>query len=147
MVKGFVFTFDAALAAVLAITLLVIAVNLPSINTGTYFGKSQLYSVGTDFVAILDQNNTFDSYIGKDSTYISNNMQNHLTVLPPNYCANVSIYMYSYSSGFSLDSGNPFIITKTGCNTPTSDVVRIKRIFMSYSPEKYGKVEIAMWLK
>jgi hypothetical protein len=147
MTKGFIFTLDAALASVLALVLLIVILNLTPINTGSNLGKLQLASLGNDFLSVLDQNSTFDSYASGSLDPVTD-LQNHLTILPPNYCANVSIFVYDYSSGnFVLDAQHSANITKTDCTAPTTEPVKVKRIFLSFNPEKYGKAEMVVWLK
>src|SRR3990172_10898756 len=140
MRKGFIFTFDAALAAALAVVLFVVALTLPSINTGAYFGKLQLVSIGNDFLAVLEQNKTFDGYVDQSQAYVTGDIQNHLITLPPNYCANVTVSTYDYSvssTTFVLD--DQYNVTRTGCTVSTKDTVGVKRVFITFTPEKYGK--------
>lgn len=147
MIKGIVFTFDAALAAVLAVVLLAVVVSLQPTNTGTYYGKLQLASIGNDFLAVLDQNSTFDSYMGGGPVDPTADLQGYLATLPPNYCASVSVLAFSYlGGGFSADS-HTFTVTRIGCTSSTADVVEVKRVFISNSPEIYGRVDMVLWLK
>src|SRR3990172_4981601 len=82
----------------------------------------------------------FDSYVNKEQSFVSNDLQNHLSILPPNFCANVIVSTYDFSGGsFVID--DVYNVTKTGCIFSQSEVAKAKRVFMSVDPEKYGKVE------
>src|SRR3990172_2482832 len=149
MTKGFIFTLDAALAAVLGIVLLFIALNLSSVNTGGYFGKLQLASAGNDFLAVLEQTGVFDKDIGSQS--YENNLEGQLSfrmtdLLPPNYCANISVYVYKFSNGFVLDK-QVINVTKsvfTGCPSSAPEYVNVKRSFLTFDPEYYGKIDMLL---
>jgi hypothetical protein len=146
MTKGFVLTLDAVLAAISALLLSVLIMSTLSATNINYYDHQALSGVGNDLLAIMDLTGIFDTYTDESVGNIEIDLANHLTVLPVNYCGNMTVSIYSYSSRFQLDKQGSAI--KSGCAySKDKDISKVKRLYVDFDDLKYGLSEIELWLK
>lgn len=143
MSKGIILTSDAFLAVFTTATLLAIVVGLLGMNPPVPYDKQQLASIGNDLLSVLQQNKTFNDYINDPAA--GSKLATQLQILPVNYCGNVTLTIYKYSSGFVVD-GTPINAATFGC-VRGQEIVKVKRIFMDYKKARYGMAEMELWLK
>jgi hypothetical protein len=148
MHKGFVFTMDAIVASFIVIFALGIIIVLTTTTSNLPFDKLQLDSIGNDFLAVLERNGTFISYIGKSQDFVSNDMQsNQYPLLPVQYCANTTIKVYKWQTG-SFGSGpeTTYNVVRTDC-APTYERTRVKRMDAAFGSAQFLLIEMELWLK
>ncbi len=142
--KGFVFTLDAVMAAITAVVMSFIIVNLLSVNTGNFSEREQLSSFGNDILAVLQQEGTLKDYVQQSASTVNSDLQTQMQVFPSQFCGNITLSVYKYQSGFVLE--DIFNATKTGCSK-VNDIVKVKRIFTNNDKDRYGLAELELWLK
>lgn len=142
MNKGIILTSDALLAAFTTAIMLTVIVGLLSVNPPIPFDKQQLESIGNDFLSVLQQDKTLNSYIGDSQA--DSKLLSQLQLLPDQYCANVTLKIYRYQSDFLIDETHNAV--KAGC-IKGQELTKVKRIFVDYKKDRFGLAEMELWLK
>jgi len=148
MTKGFALTLDAIMATTVAFAIVIAIINMLPLASTNYFDKQQLESIGNDFLAVMDLSGKFRSYIGQSASQVNLDLGQQLQILPQTYCGNVTVKIYSGSIGpplaFSLQGTyNNF----TSSCTRKQEITKVKRIFVKFDPQRFGLVELELWLK
>ncbi len=143
MAKGFVFTIDALLAALLAAAFLsAMAAILNKENPAEL--QTQPLNFGNDFLAVLNNDKTLEKYLALGEGEVRNDMSEQLKLLPQQYCANFTVYKYkTEGAGFALEKT---FNSNTGCFS-SNEKVRVKRAFVNFKKQRLGIAEIDMWVK
>ncbi len=171
MTKGFVLTLDAVLAAIVALTISALIMGMLAVSDINYYEYQGLTSVGNDLLAILDLTGKFNEYTDKTVAEGNADLKSQLNVLPTHYCANATVRLYDSNGGFTLYK--KFNATKSGClelgdclqkkgcggggcggkeeeeciEEVKGDFTKVKRIYVDFDNEKFGLVEVELWLK
>ena len=144
MPKGFVLTLDAALATIIVLVSgLAVAVLLLSGEQGS-LARLNSYTLGSDFLLALDKSGKLSDYVGKPEGVVNDDLKQQLSVLPQQYCGNVTLNVYKEQSGFVLDKSYGAV---SDCAPPRQDFSRVKRIFVNFDKERFGLALIDMWLR
>lgn len=148
MTKGFVLTLDAIIAMTVAISISAIIINTVHTSSVNYFDKQQLAGIGYDLLAVLDLSGKFSSYIGMGESQVEKDLGQQLQLLPQRYCGNITVSIYEGDIGppVTFDSENTFNNFTDEC-TKKQDVTKVKRIFVNHDPQKFGLVELELWLR
>jgi len=148
MTKGFVLTMDAIMATTIAVVIVIAIVNMLPLASTNYFDKQQLESIGNDFLAVMDLSGKFRSYIGQAASQVNQDLGLQLQILPQTYCGNVTVKIYSGNIGppttFTLE--NSYNNLTAGC-IKKQEIIKTKRIFVNFDPQKFGLVEFELWLR
>jgi len=148
MTKGFVLTLDAFIAIITAVAMSAVIINIIYTGTVSYFDKQQLGGIGYDLLAVLDLSEKFSSYMGMGESQVETDLGQQLQLLPQRYCGNITVSVYAGDIGppvnFNLeDAYNNFT---DGC-TKKQEITKVKRIFVNHDPQKFGFVELELWLR
>jgi len=150
MTKGFVLTMDAALALTTALLMIAVIIGITFTSQISYLDEQQLYGIGNDFLAIMDLSKNFSAYISPGGLNPTIDIGQKLDqLLPKNYCGNVTVSIYSISGNpptIQFDSPTIYRNTSSNC-VKTSDLVKLKRIFVSFDPPRFGLAEMELWLR
>jgi len=148
MTKGFVLTLDAFIAIITAVAISAVIINVIYVGGVSYFDKQQLAAIGYDLLAVLDLSKKFSSYIGMGGSQVEIDLGQQLQVLPQRYCGNISVSIYTGDIGppvdFTLE--NVYNNLTDGC-TKNQEITKVKRIFVNHDPQKFGFVELELWLR
>jgi hypothetical protein len=145
MSKGFVLTLDAVLAAVTALIISAAIVTIIAFGGVNYFDRLQLSNTGNDLLAVLDLSGKLSGYVDGSEIQVEEDLQDRLLLLPFQYCGNITVNIYKYQSEeFVLDKD--YNAVSIGC-TKDIEATKVKRLFVNTNKQKYGLVELEMWLK
>lgn len=148
MTKGFVLTLDAFIAIITAVAISAVIINVIYTGAVSYFDKQQLSAIGYDLLAVLDLNEKFSSYIGMSESQAETDLGQQLQLLPQRYCGNITVSIYTGDMGppvdFTLE--NAYNNFTDGC-TKNQEITKVKRIFINHDPQKFGFVELELWLR
>ena len=148
MTKGFALTLDAVMATTVAVAIVIAIINMFPLTSVNYFDKQQLASIGNDFLAVMDLSGKFRSYIGQTSSQINKSLGEELQLLPKTYCGNVTVKIYTGNIGppITFTLGNTYNNFTSGC-IRKQEITKTKRIFVNFDPQRFGYVELELWLK
>lgn len=148
MTKGFVLTLDAFIAIITAFAISAVIINIIYTGGVSYFDKQQLASIGYDILAVLDLTEKFSSYIGMGGSQVETDLGQQLQLLPQRYCGNITISVYTGDIGppINFDLENTYSNFTDGC-TKNQEITKVKRIFVNHDPQKFGFVELELWLR
>ncbi len=150
MPKGFVLTMDAILALSVAIIMSGVIIGIISLSQGVdYSINQQLFYIGNDFLAVMDFSGKLKGYIGQPDSSANPDIGQQLQLLPNQYCGDLALKIYSTTGNpATIDYNNP---ETHGNMTPgcikRNEAVKVKRIFVQFSPQKFGFAELQMWLR
>jgi len=110
-----------------------------------------LAGIGYDLLAVLDLSGEFNSYIqlGMSQSEIEQNLGQQLQLLPQRYCGNITVSVYEGDIGppITFDHGGRVYKNVTSDCEKKQDITKVKRIFINHDPQKFGLVELELWLR
>lgn len=136
--KGFVLTFDAAVAASIAIIMSVAVVGIISAKS---YDMRLSYSIAGDLLSSMDAAEELQKYAGYSSQQIQQSMQSALLALPKNLCGNMTANIYDANDFSKVSAYNA-----DTCQT-VAESTNAKRIFADYNKEKFGTIELSVGAK
>jgi len=148
MTKGFVLTLDAIIAITIAISISAVIINTFYAGSVNYFDKQQLGGIGYDLLAVLDLTKKFSSYINQPASSVNPDLGYQLSILPQRYCGNITVSVYTGDIGppVNFDLENTYNNFTDGC-IKNQEITKVKRIFINHDPQKFGLVELELWLR
>lgn len=132
MKKGIIFTLDATLAIVLALSIILSSMFYLS-QSEVSFEKQNLYKLSMDVLAVLEKQDVLDHAISTNSTI---EIQSYIDSLPPNTCVKIDLHDVSNAKLMS--------IRRTYCTYPEEYSV-LRRVFISNYEIYNAKIEV--WYK
>ncbi len=139
--KGFVFTLDAMFAIIIAFVASFALITMFSANVARG-NVGQLAVIGNDILSVLYYNSTFNSYIGAQEAYVNADISAKLSMLPQNFCGNLSVTVYDADN---FDNKKQY--GAATCSSKNNDVYKSKRLFTDYNRKKFGTAEVEIWLR
>ncbi len=139
--KGIFLTIDLEIAAVVAVAMSFLMLNILSAAPVVSYDKQQMASAGNDLLSVMQYGNVLKGYIGKTQNFVSSDLQNQLRMLPPNYCGNFSITVFDANDFLSSQNFQAADCAKHG------DISKVKRIFSDFDRGKFGLAELEIWLR
>ena len=132
MKKGIIFTLDATLAIVLALSIILSSMFYLS-QTEVSFEKPTQYKLSMDSLAVLEKQGVLDRAVSSNST---TEIQSFLDFLPSNTCAKIDLYD---------DSGAKFMSVRRSYCTYPEEYSVLRRVFISNYEIYNAKIEV--WYK
>lgn len=129
MKKGFIFTLDATLAIVLALSVILSSMFYLS-QSHVSFEKQNLYKLSMDSLAILEKQGVLDRAA---STNTTTELQSFLDNLPPNTCAKIELRDDADARLMS--------VRRSYCTYPEEYYV-LRRVFVSEEDIYNAKIEV-----
>lgn len=141
--KAAILTIDALFAFFLAsATFVVVAqtLNYQSPN----LERQNIFNAANDLLAVMQNDGTLASYASQPAAQIQSDLAGKISLLPQNYCGNLTVSIYSARSGaFSIEK-TATAVSNCGASMQSA---KAKRAFYSSSMQLYGIVEMEVWLK
>lgn len=138
MKKGFVLAFDAMAAAGVAVLMTLAIVGIVSAKSPDMRAP---YSVAGDLLAATDAKGELQKYAGYSEPQMRQSMQAALQALPKNFCGNMSVTVFDAN-----DFGRSDSYSESSC-AAGSEASKAKRVFADYNREKFGTVELGVWMR
>lgn len=128
MKKGIIFTLDATLAVIMALSLIIPSLFYLSKSDVT-FEQENLYRITTDSLAILEKNDVLMMGVLTNSSLL---LQEFLDSLPYNVCAKVEL--------FNKDGEKQLTVLKEDC-TYSEDYQVVRRVFLAQESIYLARME------
>ncbi|MCX6776918.1 MAG: hypothetical protein NTY73_03045 [Candidatus Micrarchaeota archaeon] len=134
MRRGVVFTLDALVAVVIAITALTVIMQLLSLRSGEWYKEIALYNSAQDFLTSRDKDGTLDAIFNQTDSDAIATLNSLISVqIPPSMVARINVTVCTYEGSFACNRN--FTAGQAG-TTQTRSVVR--RVFTDTNNNYYG---------
>lgn len=141
MRRGVVFTLDALVAVVIAITALTVITQLLSLRSGEWYKEIALYNSAQDFLTSRDKDGTLDAIFNQTNPDAIATLNSLISVqIPPSMVARINVTVCTYQGSFVCDRN--FTAGQAG-TTQTKSVVR--RVFTDTKNSYYGIATMEVW--
>ena len=124
MKRGIIYTLDAILAGIVALSFVFICMSYLSANPSEHLNALSLTTLDQDTLSVLEKDGVLADALQGDAL----DLGNFLDALPSNICAEI----FLYDTDMTLYRN----ITKTGC-LPSDDVVITRRVFFAGNATPY----------
>lgn len=140
--KGFVFSLDAVLAVVIAVTAVAALLAVMSTSKSQSYGNMPLHRAAQDALTLMDKQGTLKGFFNMSDSAAQSKLQSDLALyLPPNMGAKVNVTICSYN-GASFDCARYFE-AQHGVEGEQKSSAR--RVFTDLGSNKYGLAIIEVW--
>ncbi|MCX6775823.1 MAG: hypothetical protein NT130_03180 [Candidatus Micrarchaeota archaeon] len=141
MRRGVVFTLDALVAVVIAITALTVITQLLSLRSGEWYKEIALYNSAQDFLTSRDKDGTLEAIFNQTNPDAIATLNSLISVqIPPSMVARINVTVCTYPGSFVCNRN--FTAGQAG-TTQTKSVVR--RIFTDTNNSYYGIATMEVW--
>ena len=144
--RGFVMSLDALMAAITTIIMLAVVASILGSQSQENFKNEQMFSLATDTLSVMQETGSLNNYVTLGAGAVQTDMQNYLSLLPGQFCGNVTVRIYSSNGGGSFTQQNRYEGLTANC-VKTNLTAQTSRIFVNYNPTRYGVADMTVWLR